>query len=56
MTVAHKVSAAREPIGIIERRQQLRLRDFREDFNTFEYWFNTYLFLDRIYIDELNNR
>jgi len=37
MTVAHKVSAAREPIGIIERRQQLRLRDFREDFNTFEY-------------------
>jgi len=39
MTAAYEVSAAREPISVAEKRQQLTLR-LREDFDTFEYQFN----------------
>jgi len=36
MIAAREVNAAREPIDIAKKRQQLT-RDFREDFDTFEY-------------------
>jgi len=53
MTVAHEVSAAKEPISVAEKRQQLtsklsrRLRYIRVIFDIFDIFDNAF-FLDRI--------
>jgi len=39
MTAFYKISGAREPIRVVEKNQQ-KLRDFREDFDIFEYRFS----------------
>jgi len=44
MTATHEASAAREPINVAEKSQQLRLRDFRDDSIHCEYRFNISFF------------